>query len=96
MLGRKLIASALTICGLGLATGCHDDECEVRNTRAYYAPPPPPPVVYQSAPVIYQSPPVVYRPRPLVRVRNRYVDVRVDRPYRGYRDVNVNVRRNWD
>jgi len=95
MLIRKLLITSITACGLGLATACRDNDCEIRDRRVYYEPAPPP-VVYQSAPVVYQSPPVVYRPRPLVRVRNRFVDVRVNR--RGWHDrgVNVNVRRNWD
>ncbi len=95
MIAKKLFITALTACGLGLATACRDNDCEVRDSRVYYQPAPPP-VVYQSAPVIYQSPPVVYRSRPLVRVRNRHVDVRVDRPGWRNRGVNVNVRRNWD
>ena len=84
------VLAGLIFCGFGLATGCHDDDCEVRTTRVYHEPAP---VVYQSAPV-YSSP--VYYDRPRVHVHNRHVDVRVGSHRGWHRPVRVRVNRDWD
>lgn len=90
MRAREFVLTGLSILGLGLATGCHDDDCEVRETRTYYEPAP---VVYQQ-PVVYQAP--VYCDRPRVHVRNRFVDVRVGSRSGWNRPVRVRVNRDWN
>ena len=88
MRARVLVLTGLSLVGLGFGTGCHDDDCEVRNTR-----------VYQSSGPVYREN-YNYQDncdRPRVHVHNRFVDVRVGQRWGGWqRPVRVRVNRDWD
>lgn len=83
---RKLLPRFALLAGLlsavGLSTGCHDDDCEIRQTRVYRT------TVYEPAvygPVYSGPPPVVHQRRVIVR-RGYGPGPRGYHGHRGYRD----------